>query len=154
MQLSDLLFAFDGFASLGMLWWGVLGGIPIVIHLLHKRKYRETTWAAMRFLIAAARKNSRRIRIEQLILLMVRVLILLLLVCALAQPYMTSFGTFFQADVPTHRIIVVDDSFSMGYQPTEFSRFDRAKKPPGELCPLRSREMPSIWFASARSRPV
>lgn len=128
--MSSLLviFAFDGFASLGMLWWGVLGGIPIVIHLLHKRKYRETTWAAMRFLIAAAKKNARRIRIEQLILLMVRVLILLLLVCALAQPYMTSFGTFFQADVPTHRIIVVDTSFSMAYQPAEFSRLDRAKE--------------------------
>ena len=81
----------------------------------------------MRFLIEAARKNSRRIRIEQLILLMVRVLILLLLVCALAQPYMKSFGTFFQADVPAHRIIVVDTSFSMAYQPAEFSRFDLAK---------------------------
>ncbi len=82
MQWIPVIFAFDGFASLGMLWWGVLGGIPIVIHLLHKRKYRETTWAAMRFLIAAAKKNARRIRIEQLILLMVRVLILLLLVFA------------------------------------------------------------------------
>ena len=111
-----------------MLWWGVLGGIPIVIHLLHKRKHKETTWAAMRFLIAAAKKNARRIRIEQLILLMVRVLILLLLVSALAQPYMKSFGTFFQADVPTHRIIVVDTSFSMAYQPAEFSRLDRAKE--------------------------
>ena len=126
--MHPLLIAFDGFASLGMLWWGVLGAIPIVIHLLHKRRYRETTWAAMRFLIAAAKKNSRRIRIEQLILLMVRVLILLLLVCALAQPYMKSFGTFFQADVPTHRIIVVDTSFSMAYQATEYSRFDRAKE--------------------------
>lgn len=123
-----MIFAFDGFASLGMLWWGVLGGIPIVIHLLHKRKYRETPWAAMRFLLAAAKKNARRIRIEQLILLMVRVLILLLLVCALAQPYMKSFGTFFQADVPTHRIIVLDTSFSMAYQPAEFSRLDRAKE--------------------------
>jgi hypothetical protein len=128
MASIPLTFAFDGFASLGMLWWGVLGGIPIVIHLLHKRKYRETTWAAMRFLLAAAKKNARRIRIEQLILLMVRVLILLLLVCALAQPYMKSFGTFFQADVPTHRIIVVDTSFSMAYQPAEFSRLDRAKE--------------------------
>ncbi len=112
---------------MGMLWWGLLGGIPIMIHLLHKRKYRETSWAAMRFLIEAARKNSRRIRIEQLILLMVRVLILLLLVCALAQPYMTSFGTFFQADMPTHRIIVVDTSYSMAFQPAEFSRFEHAK---------------------------
>lgn len=122
------LLAFD-FASWGMLWGGgALGAIPIVIHLLHKRKFKETTWAAMRFLMEAARKNSRRIRIEQFLLLMVRVLILLLLACALAQPYMKSFGTFFQADVPMHRIIVVDTSFSMAYKPNEFSRFDRAKE--------------------------
>ncbi|MCA9069432.1 MAG: BatA domain-containing protein, partial [Planctomycetaceae bacterium] len=128
MNFPHAIFAFD-FASWGMLWGGgALGAIPIVIHLLHKRKYKETTWAAMRFLIEAARKNSRRIRIEQLILLMVRVLILVLLACALAQPYMKSFGTFFQADVPLHRIIVVDTSFSMAYKPNEFSRLDQAKE--------------------------
>ncbi len=121
------IFAFDGFASIGMLWWGALGGIPIMIHLLHKRKYRETTWAAMRFLMEAARKNSRRIRIEQLILLLVRVLILLLLACALAQPYMKSLGSFYQAPDPIHRILVVDTSFSMGHQTDQVTRFERAK---------------------------
>ncbi len=41
---------------------------------------------------------------------------------------MKSLGMFFQADVPTHRIIVVDTSFSMAHQPAEFSRLDRAKE--------------------------
>ena len=117
-----------GFASPWLLWGLALGGIPIVIHLLHKRRYREMPWAAMRFLLDAARKNSRRIRLEQLLLLIVRTLILVLLALALSEPYVETFGTYFQAERPTHRIIVIDASFSMGFQPAEFSRFDRAKQ--------------------------
>ncbi|MBW3540233.1 MAG: BatA domain-containing protein [Planctomycetes bacterium] len=116
-----------GFASPWLLGGLVLGGIPIVIHLLHKRQYKTTDWAAMRFLMAAIRRNARRLRLEQLILLAVRTAILLLLALALAQPYVEALGTVWQADVPMHRVIVVDASFSMGYRPAEFSRFERAR---------------------------
>lgn len=130
---ASLVLAF-GFASPALLWGLVLGGIPIVIHLLHKRKFRETPWAAMRFLMEAARKHSRRIRLEQLVLLCVRVLILVLLVLALAQPFVETLGTYFRADVPAQRLIAVDASFSMGYRQgpdgtrSESSRLDRAKR--------------------------
>ena len=67
-------------------------------------------------LAEAVRKNSRRLRIEQLILLLVRIAILMLLVLGLAQPQLQSFGRLFAANVPTHRIIVLDTSFSMVHQ--------------------------------------
>jgi hypothetical protein len=76
--LSSLLPSLP-FANASMLLWGLAAGLPIMIHLLSRRKYHEVTWAAMAFLLAAVRKNARRIRIEQLILLLVRVAILLLL---------------------------------------------------------------------------
>ncbi len=75
-----------GFANPWLLWGLALGSIPILIHLLHRRTYRETDWAAMRFLLEASRKNSRRMRLEQLILLAVRTLLLLLAVLAFAEP--------------------------------------------------------------------
>src|ERR1700730_12682944 len=70
----------------GLLWaWGFnnpimvygLAGasIPVIIHLLNRRKFRETSWAAMQFLLAAIRKNYRRIRVEQWILLAIRTLV-------------------------------------------------------------------------------
>lgn len=117
-----------GFASPWLLLGLVLGGIPVVIHLLHKRRYAETRWAAMRFLIEAARKHSRRLRLEQLLLLTVRTLLLVFIVLALARPYVESFGTYFQAEAPTHRIIVVDASLSMAYRPAGPSRFEQAKQ--------------------------
>ena len=39
--------------------------IPIIIHLLNRKRYRIVPWAAMRFLLAAQRKTSRKVRIEQ-----------------------------------------------------------------------------------------
>ena len=79
------------FANSAMLLWGLAAALPIIIHLLSKRKYREMTWAAMEFLLAALRKNARRIRIEQLLLLLIRVAILLLLALALADPLWSLF---------------------------------------------------------------
>ena len=61
--------------------------IPIIIHLLNRNRFRVVTWAAMRFLLAAQRKNTRRMRLEQLILLAVRVLMVVLLVLAMASVY-------------------------------------------------------------------
>ncbi len=115
-----------GFTSPLILWGLALAALPIIIHLLHKRRYRETEWAAMRFLLDAARKNSRRIRLEQLILLGVRVLLLVLLVVGLAQPLLESYATLPEVEAPRHRIIVVDTSFSMGYVDGGQSRFARA----------------------------
>ena len=117
-----------GLGSPWLLGGLALGAIPVIIHLLHKRRFQETQWAAMKFLIEAAKKNSRRLRLEQLILLAVRILILCLISLAMAQPFVETMGAFFQADLPTHRIIVVDVSMSMGHQRAEQSRVDKAKE--------------------------
>ena len=60
--------------------------VPIIIHLLARRRRRPIEWAAMRFLIEAFQKHRRRLRIEQLLLLIVRCLVLALLGAALARP--------------------------------------------------------------------
>jgi len=123
-----LAVGFEWFESPALLWGVMLGAAPLIIHLLNKRKYRETSWAAMRFLLEAVRKNSRRLRIEQLILLVVRTLILLLVVFALAEPLVEHLGAYFQPRQPTHKIIVLDASLSMGFQVREESLFERAKQ--------------------------
>ncbi|WP_146369470.1 BatA domain-containing protein [Symmachiella macrocystis] len=116
------------FLSPWMLWGAALGAAPIIIHLLNKRKFRESEWAAMRFLIQAVQKKSRRIRLEQLILLAIRALIMILLALALAEPHFRSLGLTFPADAPTHRIVVIDSTFSMGFQQENQSRFHQAQE--------------------------
>jgi hypothetical protein len=112
--------------------------IPIVVHLLNRNRYRVVTWAAMRFLLAAQRKNSRRMRLEQLILLLIRTAIVLLLVAAMASvmPWAEAFWSWaFPGHTQlakigtrrTHKILVIDGSFSMARKVGDANCFDRAK---------------------------
>jgi hypothetical protein len=115
-----------GFAN-GLLLWGMsAASIPIIIHLLNRRKFREMRWAAMQFLLAAIRKNQRRIRIEQWLLLAVRTLLLLMIAAAMAKPFLEAFGNVI-AGRRTHRVLVLDSSLSMGYSTAGTSRFEQAK---------------------------
>jgi hypothetical protein len=121
-----------GFANVPLLYALGAAAVPIVIHLLNRRRFREVTWAAMQFLLAAVRKNRRRIRIEQWLLLAIRTLVILLVVSAMAKPFLETFGAVI-AGRRTHRIIVLDASLSMGYTSGETSRFQQAKAAAAQL---------------------
>ena len=58
-----------------MLAWGLTAAIPVVIHLWNRRQQQELRWAAMQFLAAAVRKETRRLRLEQWLLLALRALV-------------------------------------------------------------------------------
>ena len=60
--------------------------IPIIIHLLNRRRFKRVPWAAMRFVQVSLQRNQRRMQIEDLILLIIRCLLLALLAFALARP--------------------------------------------------------------------
>jgi VWA domain-containing protein/aerotolerance regulator-like protein len=92
-----------------------MASIPVIIHLLNRLRFKRVVWAAMEFLLAAHRKNARRVRIEQIILLIVRTLILLLLAAAVARPILEGLLASLGSS-SVHRILVVDDSFSMDAQ--------------------------------------
>lgn len=107
-----LLLAF-GFSSPLLLSGLALASIPVVIHLLHRRRYVETPWAAMRFLLEATKKQSRRMRLENLILLLVRTLVLILIVLALARPHFDGDSGIHGDEQPVHHILIIDSTFSM-----------------------------------------
>jgi len=71
-----------------MLIGGALAAAPVIIHLLHKRRFKIVRWAAMDFLLASSRKNYRRVRLREIILLVLRTLILILVVAAMARPFL------------------------------------------------------------------
>lgn len=114
MTLTSFNLLAFGFASPALLGWLALAAVPVLIHWLFRRRYREVTWAAMQFLHAAVRKQSRRTRLEQLLLLAARVLILALIVIAFARPRWADAGKLANQSPPTLRVIVIDTSLSMG----------------------------------------
>lgn len=111
-----------------MLAWLAAAAAPILIHLWNRRRHREMPWAAIEFVLAALRNNSRRIRLEQWLLLAVRTLIIVCAVLAMAEPYLERAGLPFVGGQRTHKVLVLDASYSMAYRPGETSRFDRAKE--------------------------
>ncbi len=117
-----------GFMNLPLLGWLAAAAAPILIHLWMRRKYREAPWAAMEYLLAALRRQSRRLHFEQWLLLAVRTLLVMLVVLAVAEPYLERPLLSLAPGGRTHRVLVLDGSFSMAYQPADQTRFDRAKE--------------------------
>lgn len=119
-------FAF--FAQPALLGWLACAAVPILIHLWNRRRYREVEWAAMRYLLAAMRNSSRRVRIEQWLLLALRTLAIASIMLAAAEPFLDQIGLTGLGGENVHRLLVLDGSYSMGARPADRSRFERAKE--------------------------
>src|SRR3954470_12791806 len=65
--------------------------IPVIIHLLNRRRYDVVDWAAMQFL-QVSQKTRRKIFIEEFILLLLRMLLIAVMVLALAGPVLGLAG--------------------------------------------------------------
>ncbi len=110
-----------------------LVSIPVIIHLLNRRKYKTVPWAAMNFLLAAMKKNRRRLRFESLLLLLTRCACVALLGLALARPFGcdgSALAGFAGGRAALH-VIVLDNSYSMGYEadrPDAKTHLDQAKR--------------------------
>jgi Aerotolerance regulator N-terminal/von Willebrand factor type A domain/CARDB len=92
----------------------LLVSVPIIIHLLNRRKFKIVDWAAMDFLLEADKKNRRRVRLENWLLLLLRCLAILILGLLLARPYDSSGLSAKLLNAQRfERILLIDDSLSM-----------------------------------------
>lgn len=95
--------------------WGALAfTVPLLIHLLNRRRLRRIDWAAMEFLRRAYRKTRRRLALENLLLLLLRCAAVALLALGLARPVLEG-GLLPGAALERAReaVLVIDGSFSM-----------------------------------------
>ena len=125
--MGHILFAW-GITFGALAWASALAAVPVIIHLLNRRRYRERLWAAMQFLLAAQRKNRRRLQLEQILLLVIRTLVVLLLVWTLVQPYIEAGGAGWLVTQREHKILVLDGSYSMRYKSDGKTLFQQAKQ--------------------------
>src|SRR3954470_381608 len=104
------LFAFAGAA---------LASIPIIIHILNRRRFKTVRWAAMEYLLQAMRKNRRRLKFEQWLLLAIRCLLIFLMGMALARPLGCDNNTIaaLGGQRTALHVFVLDNSYSMAYEP-------------------------------------
>ncbi|HXX92894.1 MAG TPA: BatA domain-containing protein, partial [Planctomycetota bacterium] len=86
--------------------------IPVIIHLFHRSRFRIVNWGAMHLLESVLRKNTRRLRLEQLILLLLRCAIPVFLAICMARPVITGLEPLL-GNAKSSTVLVLDNSYSM-----------------------------------------
>lgn len=101
--------------------------LPILIHLLNRRKATRVQFSTLFFLRELQKKQMRRLKLRQIILLLLRALVIAMAVFAFARPTMRSNALFLgKANVRTAAAIVLDNSMSMRWEGPTGTRYSSA----------------------------
>lgn len=106
--------------------------IPIIIHLFNFRKFKTIYFSNVRFLKEVKQETQSRSRLKQLLILACRLLAILFLVLAFAQPYLPVKN---KPVLPGQKVvsIFIDNSFSMEAINKNGTLLDEAKKRAQEI---------------------
>lgn len=103
--------------------------IPILLHLLSRRRVIDVPFAPLRFLIPTQERQMRRLSLRRLLLLLVRVAIIAFVVMALARPTLTGgLASLVLSGQGSSALILVDASASMRAQMAGGTVFDQARR--------------------------
>jgi hypothetical protein len=92
--------------------WLLLGAavaVPLILHLLQRHQGPRVIFPAVRYLRRAEREHARKIKLRQLLLMLLRVAALALIAVAAARPFLRSGGAGHE---PTAVVIILDNSMS------------------------------------------
>ena len=106
--------------------------IPVILHLRYRRTAVEVIFPSLKLLKLSTRRVARRKKIEELLLLIVRALLLALLALALAKPFLKS-SSFLASRTNTALAIVLDNSGSMATRAGGQRRLDLARQRAEEI---------------------
>ena len=154
------------FAAPLFLLAALAGLIPVVLHLIHRRKAREVRFSTLRFLRISVQRTRRRKYVEDLSLLIVRVAVLLLIAAGPGPARALEPGLALGGGRPAAIAIVLDNSASMAVTDDGRPRFETARqgaeqvlgqtargRPRGPAADRRARPAPSSAGSSAPTRP-
>lgn len=115
------------FLAPAMLIGAAAAGIPLALHFFYRARYKPVPWGAMKFLRLAVEQTSRRLRFQEIVLLLLRMLVLILLAVALARPFFSSAATSGSRGEAVDAVFVIDTSYSMNAREGAKTRLDLAK---------------------------
>ena len=134
-----------------LLWGLFLVSIPLVIHLINLLRHRRVRWAAMEFLLAAYRKHRTRVRMKELLLLLMRMAAVAMVVLIVAQPLLKSRLGSLLGGMKVHHVVLLDDSFSMSERLQEAGTFDHAKRVVAQLADETTKQVSAQYFTLLRT---
>lgn len=120
------------FLNILLLGGMVAAAIPVLLHFFNRSRPRVVPWGAMHLLDAAFKTHTRRLKFEQLLLLLVRCLIPVLLALCMARPVLTGMRALL-GGAKTSLVILLDDSYSMSAGAGAVSNFAQARDAAAKL---------------------
>ena len=124
----------DGMDFISSWWVAWLGAgaaaaaVPVVIHMIHLAKAPEVPFPTLRFLKSAAEKTARRRKLENIFLMILRMLLFALLAFALSRPFLSENFDLFGEQPASAAVIILDNSYSMNVRHEGSTRFTKAKQ--------------------------
>ncbi len=116
----------------------IAAAIPILLHLLTKSRAKTIDFSTLHFLKELQRQKIRKVKLRQLLLLILRTLIIVLLVLAFARPTARRaiYGGQRATAAQSSMAIVLDNSLSMAREAEGSRLFDRAVDRAEEIADL------------------
>jgi hypothetical protein len=113
----------------------LLVGVPVLLHLIMRQKPRTLQFPAFRFLRQRHLTNRRKLRLQHLLLLLLRMGIIAVLCLALARPRVAAerVAGLFNSERPVAAVLIFDTSASMEYSAAGRTRLEEAKQRAREL---------------------
>jgi hypothetical protein len=91
----------------------IAASLPLLIHLLNRRKLNRIRFPAVRFILLSQKRISRSYRLRHWILLALRTMAVVLLALLLANPIFQTGAGLFAGGGPVALVILLDNSLSM-----------------------------------------
>ncbi|MEW5993885.1 MAG: BatA domain-containing protein [Candidatus Zixiibacteriota bacterium] len=114
------------FLNPAVLFAAVAALIPLIIHLFSRRRLKVVEFSSLKHLQAMQKRQVRRLKIRQLLLLFLRMAIILAIVLAFARP--TTTGGSVGAHASVSAVILFDNSASMSREVSDGNLLDLARK--------------------------
>lgn len=96
-----------------IVWTLPLIALPVLIHLIHKRRHRIVEWGAMMFLLDGAKLSRGRQRLREILLLIMRTLAILGLLFGIGRPIAGGWVAELGGEEIDTIVLIVDRSASM-----------------------------------------
>ncbi|MFT4647020.1 MAG: hypothetical protein ACI9X4_000226 [Glaciecola sp.] len=115
----------QGFVNPALAFGALLAIVPLIIHLLNRRRHKPLAWGAMRFVEAAYKRTHRRMQMENILLLLLRMGAVAALAFAVARPFANRGALGSLTEASRDLVLMIDGSASTGYRADIETTFDR-----------------------------
>ncbi len=93
-----------------------LAGVPVIIHLVNRKKAVSIKFPTIRFIQISNKRVARKFKLRQIILLILRTLAVLAIVFLFARPiFRSEESALGYTNAPSSSVFIIDNSFSMLY---------------------------------------